>query len=95
VLEEWGEWQAPESHSIARILIASCFSINLVAASMVIIFDQDFNREYQPYSRVAGRRDAKSSISFCVLAHNDKQAMDRAYRIVSFFRVVVVKGEQR
>lgn len=34
--------------------------INLVAASVVVIFDQDFN------------------------PHNDKQAADRAYRIVSF-----------
>lgn len=49
-----------ESGTDVHMILAHCFpSINLVAASVVVIYDQDFN------------------------PHNDRQAADRAYRIVS------------
>lgn len=48
---------------------------------MVVIFDQDFNRErLDPCARVTACLMICSAV---LSAHNDKQAMDRAYRIVS------------
>ena len=47
---------------------------------MVVIFDQDFNRRFSYFRNVFFAGCLTESL---ISAHNDKQAMDRAYRIVS------------